>query len=180
MDHRRRTFMTFSALALAGLSAQWAALEPDRLITALDGKHVDGELVDWLEDTSAKLTALPTEQRQHTAKLMDAQLDTVTDLLEQGRCTEPIGQRLHLLAASLASTCGWHRFDQGQHHVAGKLWNAALSNAHAARDRDLGAGILSDLACARPVIDLTPVRSGRVESKCLVRPLHLAGSAAVA
>ncbi|MFJ7247197.1 helix-turn-helix transcriptional regulator [Kitasatospora sp. NPDC098652] len=146
MDHRRRTFMTFSALALAGLSAQWATLEPDRLTTALNGKHVDDELVDWLEDTSAKLTALPTEQRQHTAKLTDAQLATVTDLLEQGRYTEPIGRRLHLLAASLASTCGWHRFDQGRHYAAGKLWNAALTNAHAARDRDLGAGILSDFA----------------------------------
>ncbi|MGX4733635.1 helix-turn-helix transcriptional regulator [Kitasatospora griseola] len=146
MDHRRRTFMTFSALALAGLSAQWAALEPDRLTTAMNGKHVDGELVDWMEDTSAKLTALPTEQRQHTAKLMDAQLETVADLLEQGRYSEPIGRRLHLLAASLAGTCGWHRFDQGRHYAAGKLWNAALTNAHAARDRDLGAGILSDFA----------------------------------
>ncbi|SDT06295.1 DNA-binding transcriptional regulator, XRE-family HTH domain [Streptomyces sp. TLI_053] len=146
MDHRRRTFMAFSALALAGLSTQWAALEPDRLTTTLNGKRVDAELVDWLEGTSAELTALPTEQRQHTAKLMDAQLDTVTDLLEQGRYTESIGQRLHLLAASLASTCGWHRFDQGQHHAAGKLWNAALTNAHAAHDRDLGAGVLSDFA----------------------------------
>ncbi|MFC6593262.1 XRE family transcriptional regulator, partial [Kitasatospora paranensis] len=51
-----------------------------------------------------------------------------------------------LLAATLASTCGWHRFDQGHHYAAGKLWNAALTNAHAARDRDLGAGILSDFA----------------------------------
>ncbi|MBQ0828578.1 helix-turn-helix transcriptional regulator [Streptomyces tagetis] len=146
MDHRRRTFMTYSALALAGLATQWAALEPGRLTTALDGKQVDGELVDWLEGTSAKLNALPTEQRQHTAKLMDAHLDMVTDLLEHGRYTEPLGQRLHLLAASLAGTCGWHRFDQGWHFAAGKLWNAALANAHAARARDLGAGILSDFA----------------------------------
>ncbi len=146
MDPRRRTFMTFSALALAGLSAQWATLEPDRLTVALDGRQVDAELVDWLEDTSTRLTALPTEQRQHTAKLMDAQLDVVTDLLENGRYTEPVGRQLHVLAATLASTCGWHSFDQGQHFAAGKLWNAALTNAHAARDRGLGAGILSDFA----------------------------------
>ncbi|MFD0257521.1 XRE family transcriptional regulator [Kitasatospora indigofera] len=138
--------MTFSALALAGLSAQWTTLEPDRLTTALNGKQVDAGLVDWLEDTSSRLSALPAEQRQRTAKLMDAQLDTVTDLLEHSRYTEPVGRRLHLLAASLASACGWHRFDQGQHFAAGKLWNAALANAHAARDRDLGAGILSDFA----------------------------------
>ncbi|GAA4980496.1 helix-turn-helix transcriptional regulator [Kitasatospora paranensis] len=146
MDHRRRTFMTFSALALAGLSTQWATLEPDPPATSWNGARVDAELVDWLEDTTTQLTNLPTEQRQHTAKLMDAHLETVTDLLEHGRYTEPLGRRLHLLAATLASTCGWHRFDQGHHYAAGKLWNAALTNAHAARDRDLGAGILSDFA----------------------------------
>ncbi|MGC5361633.1 XRE family transcriptional regulator [Streptomyces sp. DT24] len=142
----RRNFMTFGAAALAGLSAQWASIEPDRLTTALDGKRVDPELVDWLEKTAAKLTSLPTEQRQHTAKLMDAHLVTVTDLIEPGNYAEATGRRLHLLAASLASTCGWHRFDQGRHYAAGKHWNAALTSAHAARDRDLGAGVLSDFA----------------------------------
>nr|WSX20189.1 helix-turn-helix domain-containing protein [Streptomyces tubercidicus] len=146
MNRERRTFLTYSALALAGLASQWAALEPDRLTTALGGRRVEDELVDWLEDTSTKLTALPTEQRQHTIKLMDAHLTTVTDLLEGARYSEATGRRLHHLAASLSSTCGWYRFDQGQHYAAGKLWNAALTNAHTARDRDLGAGVLSDFA----------------------------------
>jgi plasmid stabilization system protein ParE len=53
---------------------------------------------------------------------------------------------LHLLAASLATTCGWYRFDQGQHWTAGKLWGAALQFAHAGGDRDHGAGVLSDFA----------------------------------
>ncbi|MFJ6740813.1 XRE family transcriptional regulator [Streptomyces sp. NPDC091279] len=140
----RRNFMTYSAAALAGLSAQWAAIEPERLTMALNGKAVDSELVDWLEDTSAQLTALPTEQRQHTSKLMDAHLETVTDLIDGDNHNEATRRRLHLLAASLASTCGWHRFDQGHHYAAGKLWNAALTSAHAAHDRDLGAGVLSD------------------------------------
>ncbi len=138
--------MTFSALALAALAAQWATWEPDRLTTALNGKSVDSELVDWLEDTHARLTALPPAQRQHTAKLMSAQLETVTDLLEYGCYTEPVGRRLHALAATLASACGWHHFDQGHHFATGKLWNAAPTSAHAARDRGLGAGILSDFA----------------------------------
>ncbi|WP_234438442.1 hypothetical protein [Streptomyces sp. NRRL S-340] len=47
-----------------------------------------------------------------------------------------------MTASWLASTCGWYRFDQGQHYAAGKLWNAALSNAHTARDRDQGAGLV--------------------------------------
>ncbi|MFI9272620.1 XRE family transcriptional regulator [Kitasatospora sp. NPDC052896] len=142
----RRSFMTYSAISLAGLAAQWATIEPDRLTSALDGEQVDTELVDWLEDTSARLTALPTEQRQHTIRLMDAHLATVTDLIEGGRYSEKTGQRLHLLAAALATTYGWHRFDHGQHWAAGKLWGAALHSAHAAGDHDFGAGVLSDFA----------------------------------
>lgn len=146
MDRERRTFLTYSALALAGLASQWAALEPDRLTAAADGTHVDEELMSWLEETGTKLSALPTEKRQHMIKLAEAHLDTVTDLLESGRFNELTGHRLHLLASSLASMCGWYRFDQGQHYAAGKLWNAALSNAHTARDRDQGAGVLADFA----------------------------------
>ncbi|MFC9328608.1 helix-turn-helix transcriptional regulator [Kitasatospora sp. NPDC057015] len=169
MDPRRRTFMTFSALALAGLSAQWSALEPGRLATALNGSPVDNELIDWLQDSSTKLAALPARQREHTAKLMDAQLGTVTDLLEHGSYSEATGRRLHQLAATLASTCGWHRFDEGHHYAAGKLWNAALTNAHAARDRDLGAGILSDFAyqsiwLAHPDAALAPLSQALIHT----------------
>ncbi|MFE7462669.1 helix-turn-helix transcriptional regulator [Streptomyces sp. NPDC057499] len=142
----RRNFMAYSAISLAGLASQWAAIEPDRLTSALSGKRVDPELVDWLEDTSAKLTALPTEQRQHTIRLLDAHLSTVTELIEEGRYSETTGSRLHLLAASLATTCGWYRFDHGRHWAAGKFWGAALQSAHAAGDRDHGAGVLSDFA----------------------------------
>ncbi|MFD8708680.1 helix-turn-helix transcriptional regulator [Kitasatospora sp. NPDC059648] len=142
----RRSFMTFSAISLAGLAAHWAVIEPERLASATGGKQVDAELVDWLEDTSQQLTALPTEQRQHTIRLMDAHLATVTDLIEDGRYSEGTGRRLHLLAASLATTCGWYRFDQGRHWAAGKLWEAALQSAHAVDDRDHGAGVLSDFA----------------------------------
>ncbi|MBO1415608.1 helix-turn-helix transcriptional regulator [Streptomyces sp. FH025] len=142
----RRSFMTYSAVSLAGLAAQWAVVEPERLTSALDGKQVDGGLVDWLEETCQQLTALPTEQRQHTIRLMDAQLATVTDLIAEGRYGETTGRRLHRLAASLATTCGWYRFDHGRHWAAGKLWGAALQSAHAAGDRDHGAGVLSDFA----------------------------------
>ena len=142
----RRTFITYSSVALVGLAAQWSALEPGRLATALSGKTADAELVDWLEKTSAALTALPTKQRQHTARLLDAHLGTVTDLIEHSRYDASTGRRLHLLAASLASTCGWYRFDQGRHAAAGRLWAGSLQAAHQAGDRDFGAGVVSDYA----------------------------------
>ncbi|QMU68281.1 XRE family transcriptional regulator [Streptacidiphilus sp. P02-A3a] len=142
----RRSFTLFTGLALVGLANQWAALEPGRLSGVLDGKWVDVELVSWLEGTAAHLISLPTEQRQHTAGLLDAHLDTVTNLIEHGRYNQTVGMRLHHLAASVAVAYGWYAFDQEQHAVAGRRWDAALRSAHAARDRDLGAGIVADFA----------------------------------
>ncbi|WP_244188870.1 helix-turn-helix transcriptional regulator [Streptomyces yokosukanensis] len=142
----RRTFLTYSSAALVGLAHQWASTEPQTLAAALDGKPVDAELVDLLEATGQKLTGLITEQRQHTRTLLDAHLTTVTDLIEGGNYTQPVGQRLHTLAARMSSTVGWHRFDQGKHAAASRFWHGALHSAHASGDRDLGAGIMSDLA----------------------------------
>ncbi|MGC4950048.1 XRE family transcriptional regulator [Streptomyces sp. DT224] len=142
----RRTFLTYSSAALVGFAHQWAATDPTAIASALDGQAVDAELVDLLEATGQKLTTLVTEQRQHTRTLLDAHLTTVTDLIEDGNYTEPVGSRLHTLAARLSQTVGWHRFDQGKHAAAGRFWHGALHSAHASGDRDLGAGIMSDLA----------------------------------
>ncbi|MFD4790558.1 hypothetical protein ACFWN1_26600 [Streptomyces sp. NPDC058459] len=142
----RRAFLTYSGTALAALALDWATTDPAGLTAALDGKPVDADLVTWLEETSAKLTALPTEQRQFTAALLDAHLTTVTDLIDTGRYTTAVGLRLHSLSSSLAQTVGWHRFDQGRHAAAGRFWHSALHSAHAAGDHDMGAGVLSDFA----------------------------------
>ena len=142
----RRAFVAYTGAAVVGLASQWATLEPDRLRGALNGQNVDTTLVDWLEQTSADLSAMPTEQRQHTAKLLDAHLATVTDLIEKRRYNRATGIRLHRLAATLGITNGWYRFDQQQHASASRLWDAALRSAHDSGGVDLGAGIVSDLA----------------------------------
>ncbi|MFE5592929.1 XRE family transcriptional regulator [Streptomyces sp. NPDC056549] len=142
----RRTFITYSSATLVALAHQWAGTEPQAIAKALDGQAVDAELVDLLEATGQKLTSLVTEQRQHTRTLLDAHLTTVTDLIEGGNYTDPVGRRLHTLAARLSQTVGWHRFDQGKHAAAGRFWHGALHSAHASGDRDLGAGVMSDLA----------------------------------
>ncbi|MEU6557092.1 hypothetical protein ABZ915_43660 [Streptomyces sp. NPDC046915] len=64
----------------------------------------------------------------------------------RSRRSPALGKRLHTLAAFLAQTVAWHRFDLGRHTHAGQNWIAALHNAHAAGDHDIGAGLLSDLA----------------------------------
>ncbi|MET8137005.1 XRE family transcriptional regulator [Streptomyces sp. NPDC005251] len=99
-----------------------------------------------LEETSARLTFQATDQRQHTAPLLDALLTTVTDIIDESRYSLPIKVRLHALAASLSQTVGWHRFDHGFHAEASQYWIAGLHSAHTGGDRDMGAALLGDLA----------------------------------
>ncbi|MGW4784954.1 XRE family transcriptional regulator [Streptomyces sp. NPDC004230] len=142
----RRTFLSISGTALSTLAASWAAGAGGTLVQAHDGKAIGDDLVTLLEETTRKLAALATEQRQHTSSLLDAHLATVTELIEHGRYTRPVGMRLHGLAAHLSQTVAWHRFDLGRHTHASRYWIAGLHNAYAIGDSDLGAALLGDLA----------------------------------
>jgi hypothetical protein len=143
----RRTFLTISGATVSALAAHWAVGPPPGApAVASEGKPIGDDLVTLLETTIEQLAHLPAEQRQHTAALLDAHLSTVTDLLAHGRYTPAVGLRLHTLAAGLAQSVAWNRFDQGRHTHASQYWIAALHNAHAAGDTDMGAGLLSDLA----------------------------------
>ncbi|RPE36551.1 XRE family transcriptional regulator [Kitasatospora cineracea] len=142
----RRSFVGFGAASLAVLAVPGGAAEPGRLGALLGGTRVDAEFVAWLESGGHGLAALPAEQRGRTSHLLDAQLATVQALIATGRYDERTGRRLHRLAASLATTSGWHRFDQGRHPAAERLWELALQCAHRAGDRERGAGVLADAA----------------------------------
>lgn len=148
MDRSRRTILSgISSASLITLAGAWASADTWLEAThQANAKPIGEEIVALLEDTSTKLTALATQERQHTAPLIDAQLTTVTNLLADGQYTPGLGTRLHALAAHLSQTVAWHRFDQGLHGQASKFWVAGLHSAHAIGDRDMGAGLLSDLA----------------------------------
>ncbi|MFE9679276.1 XRE family transcriptional regulator [Streptomyces sp. NPDC006259] len=145
----RRTFLTaISGSALVTLASTWASTDTWALtaMSAQGSKTVGEELVALLEETSAHLTIQATEQRQHTAPLVDALLTTVTDIIEGRRYNRPVQLRLHALAASLSQTVGWHRFDYALHAEASQYWIAGLHSAHTGGDRDMGAALLGDLA----------------------------------
>ncbi|MGA5215129.1 XRE family transcriptional regulator [Streptomyces cinereoruber] len=142
----RRAFLSASGVALTGLAAAWAGSSAVVLPSVKGPTNVGGELVALLEDSTRRLSSIPTEQRQHLTALLDGHLTTVTDMIQHGRYDKPTGRRLHHLAASLAQTAAWHRFDRGQHTTAQKHWVAALHSAHATGDRDMGAAMLGDLA----------------------------------
>ncbi|MDK0521296.1 helix-turn-helix transcriptional regulator [Streptomyces sp. ML-6] len=142
----RRSFIAYTSGSLALLAHQWAVTEPGRFARIAPPGEVDAEMLDWLETTGAELISLATERRHRTRHLLDAHLTTVTEFIGESRYTPAAGQRLHALAASLSQAIAWQHFDERRHASAGRFWHAALHNAHTAHQRDLGAGILSDLA----------------------------------
>ncbi|MER7043652.1 helix-turn-helix domain-containing protein [Streptomyces jumonjinensis] len=142
----RRSFIAYTSGSLAVLAHQWAVTEPGRFARIAASGEVDTEMLDWLEATGAELIRLATERRRRTRHLLDAHLTTVTEFISESRYTPAAGQRLHALAASLSQAIAWQHFDERRHASAGRFWHAALHNAHTAHQRDLGAGILSDLA----------------------------------
>nr|WP_202519460.1 XRE family transcriptional regulator [Streptomyces sp. SID1034] len=148
MDRSRRIVLSaISGTALTTLAGTWATTDVWQEVTGrTQGKLVGEDLVALLEETSARLTSLATQERQHTAPLIDAHLTTVTNLVADGRYSPSLGLRLHALAASLSQTVAWHRFDHGLHGEASRFWIAGLHSAHASGDHDMGAALLSDLA----------------------------------
>ncbi|MFF2013843.1 XRE family transcriptional regulator [Streptomyces sp. NPDC058195] len=176
MDRSRRTILsTISGAALITLASTWATTEAwaqtSQRPLRSPGNSIGEETVVVLEETSARLTSLPTQERQHTAPLIDAYLATVTDLIAEGCYAPPVGLRLHALAAILAQTAAWHRFDQGRHGEAGRFWIAALHSAHAGGDHDMGAALLSDLAYQASWRN-DPRTAARILERALTRTRH--------
>ncbi|MEU5239786.1 XRE family transcriptional regulator [Streptomyces lydicus] len=174
---RRTLLSAIPGSALVVLAGSWADTDPAAVADGppRPGTLVGEEVVALLEETSASLNALATEQRQHIAPLYDAHLTRVTDLIDEQRFSRPLGVRLHKLAASLSQTVAWIRFDHGLHGAASRFWIAGLHNAHASDDRDMGAALLSDLAYQASWRD-DPATAAGILKKALGRTTHPAAS----
>ncbi|MFE5142967.1 XRE family transcriptional regulator [Streptomyces fagopyri] len=174
---RRTLLSAIPGSALVLLAGSWAGTEPTALAAGppRPGAAVGEDVVSLLEETSARLNTLATEQRQHIAPLYDAHLARVTDLIDERRYARPLGARLHKLAASLSQTVAWIRFDHGQHGAASRYWIAGLHNAHAGNDRDMGAALLGDLAYQASWRN-DPTTAAGILTKALSRTTHPAAS----
>lgn len=183
----RRSFIAYTSGSLAVLAHQWAVTEPGRFARFAAPGAVDAELLDWLEAAGAELVRLATERRRRTRHLLDAHLSSVTEFISESRYTPAAGQRLHALAASLSQAIAWQHFDERRHASAGRFWQAALHNAHTAHQRDLGAGILSDIAYqllwlkdARTAVDILEYAIPRTQHPTARSLLHLRQARALA
>jgi transcriptional regulator with XRE-family HTH domain len=175
--NRRTLLSAIPGSALVALAGNWAETEPagHAQEQPLPDEAVGEDVVALLEDTSARLNALATEQRQHIAPLYDAHLARVTDLIDERRFTSALETRLYRLAASLSQTVAWIRFDRGEHGAATRYWIAGLHNAHAGKDRDMGAALLSDLAYQASWRE-DPSTAAGILQKALHRTTHPAAS----
>lgn len=103
----------------------------------------------------------------------DAELRLVTDLLAKGPAARPgpaaaelPARRLFAVAGELACLAGRACFDTGHEAAAERYFSAALSAAHAAADRPLGARVLAAmslqcLSAGRPQEALAVARAAR-------------------
>ncbi|RNG26243.1 XRE family transcriptional regulator [Streptomyces botrytidirepellens] len=146
MDLDRRTFMSHTAAALTASAHQWATTSPVPIVRAGRSRAVDPDVLDWIESTAQRLNSLATAQRQNIAHILVGFYQDVVDLLENATYSDRDEVRLYTLAATLAQTIAWHRFDHQHHTAATTYWNAALHSAHQAKATDLGAGIIADIA----------------------------------
>ncbi|MFF8992495.1 XRE family transcriptional regulator [Streptomyces sp. NPDC014983] len=175
--NRRALLSVIPGSALVALASSWAGTEPVAHAheQPLPDNAVGEDVVALLEDTTARLNALATEQRQHIAPLFDAHLVRVTELIDECRYPRALEARLHRLAASLSQTVAWIRFDHGEHGAATRYWIAGLHNAHAGKDRDMGAALLSDLAYQASWRN-DPATAAGILQKALKRTTHPAAS----
>jgi transcriptional regulator with XRE-family HTH domain len=183
----RRAFLAVGAAALAGVGQQWAAVEPGRLLGALHGRRVDGTLLAWLETRTDELRAMTNTNAPECTDLVHSLLRTSIQLIDNAVYDHATERRLHQVAASAAQCAGWLHFDQGEHAAAQKHWIAALHAAHTSADRDLGAGILSDLAylatwlnLPTTAITLLETAQSRTRSPAARALLHLRRAGALA
>ncbi|GAB2717870.1 helix-turn-helix transcriptional regulator [Kitasatospora kifunensis] len=132
---------------------------------------VGTETVQRLQAAVLPLTTMPTVQRQHMVAMLDSCLTTVTGLLHTARYDTRTGVGLNQLAAQLAQTCGWTRFDVGQQDQAAALWNRSLGHAKAAGDRDMVSSVVADFAY-QGIWTNNPQESVRLLDGALSRPMH--------
>lgn len=100
----------------------------------------------------------------------------------EGHFTEATGRDLFAATSQLVHLAGWMAQDEGDtpelRGLAQRYYAHSFRLAAEAGDPELSATALRGLACARSVSDRVAVRSAGVETRSLVSPLQLAGSAA--
>ncbi|MGQ0772979.1 MAG: hypothetical protein ACT4NY_00925 [Pseudonocardiales bacterium] len=139
----RRHFVVLTGTGLTAFAHEWL-LDAERLAASAQGQRVDQALVDDLERVA--------DVRRHQDDVLGSNtvfqavrddLRLVTELLDDARYTDKIGQQLYALAAEFARIAGVRALDNDDEALAQRYFMAGLRAAHSSGDRAVGANILT-------------------------------------
>jgi transcriptional regulator with XRE-family HTH domain len=107
-------------------------------------------------DVVAPLTAIVDELRRlddragggRVLPLVQAEIDTVTAMLDRGSYTSGVGMQLHQALADVTQLAGWAAHDAGRRREARRHFAASLYAAHAAGDPLLAVHTMSAIGFA--------------------------------
>lgn len=109
------------------------------------GRHVSELLVDEIEKLIVIRRKMDDEHGGSILEMVDSDLRFVINLLNNGRYTAQIGQRLYKAAAELGRLAGWAAAESGRHAAAQQYYLTALRAAAAVGDHALGVNVVGFL-----------------------------------
>ncbi|MCZ4125432.1 transcriptional regulator [Streptomyces sp. H39-S7] len=145
----RRAFLIATGATLTGAADQWLTSpgQTPPTTASTDRVQVTSSTVDHLDQRLDHLRHLDDSWGGGTLRtLASAELEHIESLLNDGRYTTAVGQRLQSAAAENARLCGWLAFDSGDHAAGQRYYLTALRAAREADDRATGANTLAFMA----------------------------------
>ncbi len=193
----RRHFVVLTGPGLPTFAHDWM-LDPQRVAAAARGQRVDHAVVDDLERVADARRRL--DDRFGGGMVFRAvreDLLLVTEMLDNSRYTDEVGQRLYAVAAEFARIAGLRAYDNNDHALAQRYFMAGLRAAHSSADRALGANILTFMSMqARDhdpgdavrmaesalagATNLTPAMEARIQASLAKSAAHAGDAATVA
>ncbi len=142
VDMDRRHFVVISGTTLTAFAHDWL-LDPARVAASVQGKRADHAVVDDLERVAESRRRLDDVLGGATVfRAVREDLRLVTEILDNARYTEDVGQRLHAVAAEFARLAGMLAYHNNDEALAQRYLMAGLRAAHSSGDRAVGANIL--------------------------------------
>ncbi|HSL09636.1 MAG TPA: hypothetical protein VK887_16905 [Pseudonocardiaceae bacterium] len=162
----RRHFVVISGTTLTAFAHDWL-LDPARIAASVQGKRADHAVVDDLERVAESRRRLDDALGGATVfRAVREDLRLVTEILDNARYTEDVGQRLHAVAAEFARLAGMLAYDNNNEALAQRYLMAGLHAAHSSGDRAVGANILGFMS--KQARDRDPRDAVRLAESALV------------
>lgn len=129
------------------LAHEWLVAASPMAVQTRSGRQVGTSLASELEDRVVELRHLDdTVSSEELGPVITRELSEAESLVRSARFTEPVGKRLFTAVGELSQLAGWVASDAGQYRQAQNFYLSGVAAADEARDRVLGAQLLSSLS----------------------------------